>query len=36
MAQYSQKKQLGGQNPNAQIQREAYPDWNAPGRSPQR
>ncbi|MGC9293356.1 MAG: hypothetical protein ACP5EP_11660 [Acidobacteriaceae bacterium] len=36
MARYSQKKQLGWQNPNTQIQREAYPDWGRPNRNPQR
>jgi hypothetical protein len=33
MMYYLQKKQLGGQGPNAQIQREAYPDWNKPNRN---
>jgi len=36
MAYYSQKKQLGGQNPNTQIQRETYPHWKRPNRNLQR
>ena len=36
MAYYSQKKQLGGQNANTQIQRGRYPDWKRTNRNPQR
>ncbi len=36
MARYPQKQQLGGQNQNTRIQREAIPDWKAKNVNPQR
>ena len=36
MTRYSQWKQLGGQAPNTQIQRETYPNWKGPNRNSQR